>query len=117
MSSCDSNSGFAKNLSFQEHGFQFVLKFLKLKRILPDFLWVRRDECFSFLKDMLNHFEVINYVNMGVNYKEKFGESEFAKGIKDDGLGLYRKVDSVINLKAEDSSIFRFFPMSSLFPV
>lgn len=71
-----SNSGVKKNLLITEHGFQLVLKCMKLKRVLLDHLCVQRSEGIEYLEELLYHFDGINEVNIGRNYKVKFGDPD-----------------------------------------
>lgn len=61
-------------LSIQDHGFQFMFKCMKLKRILLDNLSVQRDEGIAFLEELFKHFETIDEVNIGRGYRSKFGD-------------------------------------------
>lgn len=57
------------------HGFQLILKFLKLKGLLLDYQWFMRDIGINYLKE-LYHFDIVNEPNIGKGYKEKFGNPE-----------------------------------------
>lgn len=77
------SKGCLKKLSFSDsspklvdHGFQFVLKCMLLKGILLDHLWHKRDEGINYLEDLLYHFDIINALNIGKDYKERFGNLE-----------------------------------------
>lgn len=62
--------------SISEHAFLFVLKYMKLKRILLYHLWFKRTEGIESLEELLKHFGVINEVNIGKDYSKKFGDLE-----------------------------------------
>lgn len=58
------------------HGFQFVLKFLKLRGVLLDKHWFREDEDIRYLDELLYHFNNINEPKIGKGYRDRFGNPE-----------------------------------------
>lgn len=71
------------------NGFQFVLKFLKLREVLLDTHWFMEDEGIRYLDELLYHFNNINEPNIGKRYRERFGNPEvyFSKA----STGVFKK--------------------------
>lgn len=102
------------NLSTSDHGFLFVLKCTKLKRILLDHLRYQRSEGIDFLEYLYKHS---NEVSIGSGYRKRFGDPEeyFGYSVEDnlpatDSLSNLNVVqeDSVFSSLVEDEDAFFF---------
>lgn len=68
------------------HGFLFVLKFLSPKGLLLEYQWHMRDVGIKYLEELLYHFDIINELNTGIGYEERFGNPEDYFGKSDAGV-------------------------------
>lgn len=71
---------------------------MKLKRILLDRLWVQRYEGIELQESLFKHLDVITKVNIGRNFKDKFGNPDWIS--EDDDLAVE---NSISDLKGDVS--------------